>query len=532
MRPRIALLLPVCLASVLATAAERGLAPVESVRIQTNRAILLNGRPFFPIMAWLQDPKNFAAAKACGMNTTAGYWPKSGGTRDVREYIDLVHKAGLYGVMPFDAGLKGHPALLGYIHGDEPDLPHRVSDAVVVPAKSLRANRRAPLWKLVDGGTRSWSVLDPLEGASLTIKLKEPVTVESLAVWLTVSKGLSMPNEIAFDADGREILRTPVEAKRGRQQFALPAPATFRALRLRIVGVTPGKNVWGSLAEIEGFDRDGRNVLLSPPRMVPRTAPDATQEEYRAIKAADPSRPVFMTFTGNFHPFFKKWPDKQRATLYPAYIRAADVVGYDIYPIYGWNKPQWIHLVYEATALLTQMAGPRPVYAWIETSKGGQWTGPLSRQKDVTPQHIRAEVWMGICGGATAIGYFTHVWKPRYSQFGVPQANRDALSRINSQITRLTPAILGQPAERRVAATTDSGAKIAVLAKRAGGAMYVFAVNYDEKYKKAAATLKVEGLDAGVEVAVVDEGRTIRSNAGSFADEFGPLAVHIYRLPE
>ena len=71
------------------------------------------------------------------MNVTAGYWTKSGGTKDVAEYLGLVEKAGLYGVMPYDAKLKGHPALLGYIHGDEPDLPHQVNDADVVPAPGI-----------------------------------------------------------------------------------------------------------------------------------------------------------------------------------------------------------------------------------------------------------------------------------------------------------------------------------------------------------------------------------------------------------
>ena len=58
---------------------------------------------------------------------------------------------------------------------------------------------------------------------------------------------------------------------------------------------------------------------------------------------------MFLTLTGNFHPHFKKWSDAQRSELYPQYIQATDVVGYDIYPIYGWNKPEWIHLVSEAT---------------------------------------------------------------------------------------------------------------------------------------------------------------------------------------
>jgi len=505
-------------------------APVEKVEIGANRAFHVNGKPLFPIMAWLQDAENFPAVRACGMNTTAGYWPGSGGTKDAAEYIELVAKAGLYGVMPFDERLKGHPSLLAYIHDDEPDLPHQVNDAEIVPGSHLRVNRSTPLWKLVDGVTHTWSVLDPLEDASLTIRLQGPVTVESLAAWLTVSPGLAVAKDVSFEGDGKEILRATLENQKGRQKLALTKPATFTELTMTVHSTHPGENAWGSIGEIEGFDSEGKNVLLSPPRHEPRAWPPETHEKYQAIKAADPTRPVFMTLTGHFHPHFQKWTDVQRRELYPEYIRAADVVGYDIYPIYGWNKPEWIYLVYDATKLLSEHADPRPVYAWIETSKGSQWTGPLERQKDVKPEHIRAEVWMSICGGATAIGYFTHVWKPSYHQFGVPEENRRALREINDQITRLAPAILGDPPKRSVKIEAEGDAKLAVLAKEHAGALYVFAVNYDERLVQTEAGISVEGLRAGANVVVVDEARTLRSDAGSFRDTFEPLAVHVYRI--
>ncbi len=73
----------------------------------------------------------------------------------------------------------------------------------------------------------------------------------------------------------------------------------------------------------------------------------------------------------------------------------------------------------------------------LKPAKAASGPGPLENQKDVTPRHIKAEVWMTICRGATAIGYFTHVWKPSYHQFGVPEENRAALREINAQITRL-----------------------------------------------------------------------------------------------
>lgn len=204
-------------------------------------------------------------------------------------------------------------------------------------------------------------------------------------------------------------------------------------------------------------------------------------------------------------------------------------MGYDIYPIYGWNRPEWIHLVQEATGMLADMAAPRPVYAWIETSRGGQWTGPLEGQKEVTGRHIRAEVWMALCRGATALGYFTHVWKPAYSQFGVPEANQAALREINGQIERLAPAILSRPAAEGVSAETP-GLKLDFMARRTDAGLHVFAVNYDERLKSARVTFRVRGLAAGTRIEVLDEGRELKADEGAFHDAFDPLDVHLYRI--
>lgn len=501
---------------------------IESIEIGSQSEFRVNGQPFFPLMAWLQDAENFPAVKACGMNATAGYWQGSSGTKDVVEYIQLVQRAGLYGVLPFDERLPGHPALLGYIHDDEPDLPHQVNDAEIVPGEGLAINRQTPLWKLVDGVTHTWSVLDPLAEASLTIVLPKPVTATAVAVWPTVSAGLPVARDVVFHADGREILSATLKAEKGQQRFGLSQPATFKQLKLTVRSVYPGEREYGSLGEIEAFDESGTNVLLSPPRHEPRTQPAPVLAEYQRIRKADPSRPVFMTLTGHFHPHFDKWNDSQRQDLYPAYIRAADVVGYDIYPIYGWNRPDWLHLVHEATELLVAQAAPRPVYAWIETSRGGQWTGALERQHEVTPEHIRAEVWMAICRGATAIGYFTHVWKPAYEQFGVPEANRQALRQINDQITRLSPILLsaGSPP----AAAIPGQPKVDLMARQHGDQLYLFAVNFGSEPLDAPIAINVPGLAAGQSVQVVDEGRSLNAEAGGFKDSFAPLAVHIYRI--
>ncbi|GAB6166558.1 hypothetical protein JCM19992_25580 [Thermostilla marina] len=510
------------------------LLPIETVELGNRQEFRVNGRPFIPIMIWLQPAENFETARRCGINTVAGYWPGSSGTKDVTEYVSLVKDAGLYAVVPFSPDLRGNDHVLGYIHGDEPDLPHQVSDAEVIPAENLRLNPKAPLWKLVDGVETSWSVLDPLAGARVTIRPAEPSEIVEVGVSLTVSTGLSVAKEIVWSSGGRELVRQSLAPKKGIQTVRLPKPVRVEELTFEIVRVDEGANVWGSLGEVVAKNEAGVNVLESPPHNVPRAAPDKVLEEYRRIKEGDPSRPVFVTFTGYFHPHFGKWDDAERSSLYRAYIQAADVVGYDIYPIYGWNKPEWIELVYGATGMLRELAAPRPVYAWIETSKGGQYTGPLERQKEVTPRHIRAEVWMALCNGARAIGYFTHVWQPSYKQFGVPPQNQQALAEINAQITRLTDALTASPFVG-ITTQTEDDTRVAVQATETASVWYVFAVNYDHRERATTVHFrfpKSTPWHESTTITVVDEARTIPCRNGEFEDHFGAFDVHIYRIPK
>jgi hypothetical protein len=71
-------------AAVALDAAEQTPPPVQSIQVRGG-AFYLDDKPFFPLMIWLQDQKNFAAARACGINTVAGYSNGSSGTKSVRE---------------------------------------------------------------------------------------------------------------------------------------------------------------------------------------------------------------------------------------------------------------------------------------------------------------------------------------------------------------------------------------------------------------------------------------------------------------
>jgi len=166
-----------------------------------------------------------------------------------------------------------------------------VSDAEVAAAKHMRVNPKTPFFRVVDGVTSSWTALEPMTGAEFTIRLKAPVTVHSLAVWQTVSGRLAVAKDVVFVGDGKEILKTELANKRGQQKVALLQPATFKELTLKVISEHAGiaeSQGWGSISEVEGFDKDGNNVLASPPRSVPRGNAEELMATYRAVKTDRP----------------------------------------------------------------------------------------------------------------------------------------------------------------------------------------------------------------------------------------------------
>jgi hypothetical protein len=274
----------------------------------------------------------------------------------------------------------------------------------------------------------------------------------------------------------------------------------------------------------------------------PRQTTDTVNMRCAKIKAADPNRLLFMTFTGHFTKEESTYPEEVRNKLYPEYIKGADVAGFDIYPIYGSGYAAHLNWVGSGVSQLCKLVGNRPVYTWIESSKGSKWM-TYEKQPDVLPIHTRNEVWQAIINGATAIGYFTHAWRPEFKEFAPTEDMQKELLRINTQITRLAPAILAGPVKNKIGMTIENGLYCQFKATKNEGSVYIFALNSDlgpgaEKAKQfdpispgtGKATFTVAGLKAGTKIEVIDEQRTITAGNGMFTDEFSPLAEHIYKM--
>ena len=273
-------------------------------------------------------------------------------------------------------------------------------------------------------------------------------------------------------------------------------------------------------------------------------SPEQVISIYNKIKQTDNSRPVMMTLTSNFmKTHTSRYDTETQNKLYPEYVKGADFPGFDTYPIYGWNYPKRLNDPATGVMELKELtASKKPLYAWIETHKGSKWI-TFEKQLDVLPKHTRFEVWGAIIRGATAIGYFTHRWRPDFKEFAPTEDMRNEMKRLNGQITSLAPAILSEPVDEKVAMTLSENLACHFKATNLNGILYIFAQNIDlgkdaEKLgqgediapRGGTAAISVSGLKAGTIIEVIGEKRTISAVEGTFIDDFAPLAEHIYLI--
>ena len=218
----------------------------------------------------------------------------------------------------------------------------------------------------------------------------------------------------------------------------------------------------------------------------------------------------FLTLTSHFYSGAD--PLAWGRAMYPGLVAATDVVGFDLYPLQEWCRPDRLADVYLAQKELVALARGKPTFQWIEAS---EWRCPGGATA-VTPETVRAEAWLAIAGGARGLGFFPASWSP---------AVGEAIAGIARDVSSLGPALYSFKAD---AVVTSSAPSVRVTARSHLGALYVIAVN--ASHERVAATIRLSQLD-GRRLYVLDEERAVSSEGDTFSDAFGPLAAHIYVVP-
>ena len=220
-------------------------------------------------------------------------------------------------------------------------------------------------------------------------------------------------------------------------------------------------------------------------------------------------RVTFLTLTDKFSP--NTAPGPHGRDIYPGLFAAADVIGFDTYPIEVRCSLAQIDNVYWMQREIVKQAQGKPTFQWIEA-------GPMEHctsNQDPTPTTVHAETWLSIAGGARGVGYFPDYWM---------EDIRNQVRQDNRDIVALAPALLSPI----VNATFSPQSPVRVSARKYNGALYIIAVNTSTS--PATASFSVPAL-AGRKLRVFADGRTVTPMGNLVVDKLPALGVAVYVAP-
>jgi hypothetical protein len=205
---------------------------------------------------------------------------------------------------------------------------------------------------------------------------------------------------------------------------------------------------------------------------------------------------------------------------YRRFAAAADVVGFDLYPIDKFCGRVSLLDVFRAQRELRTLYAPgKPTFQWIET---GPMTGECATLA-VTPTIANAEAWLAVAGGAVGIGWFTNSWTSgSWNRWDVSPAMVAQLTATDAQLHALAPLLTAPPGD--VVVPWDG--TVAASARTSGDRLLVIAVNGSDR--PTTVPMRIDAL-RGRTLTVLGEQRAIKPVKRVFIrDSFAPYAVHLY----
>lgn len=267
------------------------------------------------------------------------------------------------------------------------------------------------------------------------------------------------------------------------------------------------------------------------------TKPEALRAYHDSLKAVDPCR-----LTCHADVIFS---DRSISNFAP-YVTGADVFMPEIYPVLGAEGDPRDEICVAVT--IRDMKGvyremrdfgdgrTRAVWPILQWFKG--WTGWLHFP---TRAQLFATSFAAIANGANGITWYTYGGfydrKRKTHNEGMtsaPDRWRD-MGELATWLKELSPVLLARGSSHPAAEIVSGpefnglgGPTVTTLLKRHGGKAYLIAVNATTG--KVRARFRLNGVGAVAEA--MRENRKIKCAGGVLEDDFGPIAVHVYRLED
>jgi hypothetical protein len=264
-------------------------------------------------------------------------------------------------------------------------------------------------------------------------------------------------------------------------------------------------------------------------RFGPPVSTEKVRNRYKEMRAADPSRPIFLDLgQGVAHDgYIGRGIRRNHPEDYPDYVKGCDIASFDIYPVHHEDPAIAGKLEFVANGVdrLIKWNDGKPVWNCIECTR------TENPNAELTPAQVRAEVWMSLIHGSRGIIYFAHQFKPVFREAALLDEPEmlAAVTGINRQIHELAP-VLNSPAVTNgfTVRSSNNAVPVDAMARKHDGAIYLFAVCMRNQPTKAA--FNVAGLEDSAVVEVLGESRTIKAKGGAYSDDFKPYEVHLYRI--
>jgi len=283
------------------------------------------------------------------------------------------------------------------------------------------------------------------------------------------------------------------------------------------------------VAWMHGDEPDNAQSLGEGKGYGPPIPPEEIIAGYEKIKARESTRPVLLNLSQGvaWDGWYGRGTRTNHPEDYPEYVKGADIVSFDIYPV-THDRPELagkLELVPFGLDRLKTWAGRnQDLWTCIECTR--------ISNPDVkpTPAQVRSMVWMALIHGAKGLIYFCHQFQPNFIEAALladPEMAK-GVGAINHRIQALAPVLKSPdvPAAAKVSVSNPE-VPVDILVKKFGGDLYVFAANMRDQPNSATFEIPERARGKG---EVLDESREIKLEGHRFTDAFEPYGVHLYRI--